>query len=769
MKYTDKLGLPIWNKPETDVFDIEQFNEGMQAVDDIVINILKQIDNLVIGDTNIDLNEYIKEEVFKELKKKVANKADKEEVEEISSQLDTKTSKEETKNIQVKLNNDIETINSQLDTKANKQYVNEEIAKAQLEGAGVDTTNFAMKSDISDCIKIDGLFGKEGGDTEVNLVDSLTFTTGNISSSTGVFTDTPPSGYTVYACSDFFSSENDITIFVPTGVKYRYFWYDKESKKYVSGVAESTATKTLSNQYVYKVAVRLSDSTTVESANSVCDNIKNYITLTAIKTVEPTYGVITKEKLRNIGMSTKEDIANISSQLGNNVLGATCQLQDKIGDYYKINSISTSGNVKGILQNNQTKWHDTTLKIYVDGVTQSETNTVNNRGSITINVDDMKIKQSLGMWCFIPSKYIVENVARDGVNRSCTPKITYKFYNNDNLITSFSQKPTRFANWCCGWYLHKFSIKDNGQNCYDNFAGHTINKIIIEISTLDKIPSFEMYIDCFVADQRLKPIFSYNLDDMFEEDETLELAHYLYVNNIPVNCRINFETDISTIEYMDIRSMTVEELRSAKITAQMIILKGYYEGLFDYGVYSNGAFQKKYNVAVDFLKTDVNNPYSIDNITKSGDSNNNSIVRPIITSSNWQHKLDDTLRLAEMKAGFKCIRGYGKETYYVDNNSNVVNTLPYAQNYSSLNEITDDWIEQQFQLIKTDIDTAIIRGSIINIFSHKVFPKDRLILQSTKIMPFEVIKKVLDYVLQLNANGDIQIMNMDNIYYNATR
>ena len=42
MKYTDKLGLPIWNKPETDVFDIEQFNEGMQAIDDTVIDILRQ-------------------------------------------------------------------------------------------------------------------------------------------------------------------------------------------------------------------------------------------------------------------------------------------------------------------------------------------------------------------------------------------------------------------------------------------------------------------------------------------------------------------------------------------------------------------------------------------------------------------------------------------------------------------------------------------------------------------------------------------------------
>lgn len=70
MKYTDKLGLPIWNKPETDIFDIEQFNEGMQAIDDIVVNILKQMNDLVIGDTQIDLNGYVKEETLKEYAKR---------------------------------------------------------------------------------------------------------------------------------------------------------------------------------------------------------------------------------------------------------------------------------------------------------------------------------------------------------------------------------------------------------------------------------------------------------------------------------------------------------------------------------------------------------------------------------------------------------------------------------------------------------------------------------------------------------------------------
>ena len=70
MKYTDKLGLPIWNKPETDVFDIQEFNEGMQAIDDIVIDILNQINDLVIGDTQIDLNAYVKEEALNEYAKR---------------------------------------------------------------------------------------------------------------------------------------------------------------------------------------------------------------------------------------------------------------------------------------------------------------------------------------------------------------------------------------------------------------------------------------------------------------------------------------------------------------------------------------------------------------------------------------------------------------------------------------------------------------------------------------------------------------------------
>ena len=184
MKYTDKLGLPVWDKPETDVFDIEQFNEGMKAIDDIIIKIVNQINGLVIGDTKVDLSEYVKEKVFEELKKKVANKADKEEIEQISSQLDTKADKEE-----------VEIISSQLDTKANKEEIkNEVIEESKKTIITKDRCDFIRKTkskNLCDISKLkNGFYLYKGVETSITdtkyyVTDYIPVTSGQTVSGNG--------------------------------------------------------------------------------------------------------------------------------------------------------------------------------------------------------------------------------------------------------------------------------------------------------------------------------------------------------------------------------------------------------------------------------------------------------------------------------------------------------------------------------------------------------------------------------------------------------
>ena len=257
MKYTNKLGLPIWNKPETDVFDIEQFNEGMQAIDDIVIHVLNQINDLVIGDKEIDLNGYIKEEVFKELKKKVENKADKEEVEEISSQLEHKT---------------------------NIGQVREEITKAQLEGASVDTSNFILNSN---------LLNFDEGILDINTPSTI-WEKGFINSSGALVDDS-----TQYRTKDFiyFDTSKDYTTYMMNGngCIFRFYNNDNTFSQSVSVTAttsKSTRTfrpptskaKIVLNWYSssypistdnFKLTTITNSSTSMSLLSSTIDNILN--------------------------------------------------------------------------------------------------------------------------------------------------------------------------------------------------------------------------------------------------------------------------------------------------------------------------------------------------------------------------------------------------------------------------------------------------------------------------------------------------------------
>ena len=103
MKTTQNLKLPQYT--EDDIFDLQDINKAYSNIDNAykeVIDFKNEIPKTNATAEVIDARGG-KETLGKRL-------------DEFGSQLETKTSKEETKNIQVKLTNDIGTINSQLDT-----------------------------------------------------------------------------------------------------------------------------------------------------------------------------------------------------------------------------------------------------------------------------------------------------------------------------------------------------------------------------------------------------------------------------------------------------------------------------------------------------------------------------------------------------------------------------------------------------------------------------------------------------------------------------
>ena len=316
MKYTNKLGLPIWNKPETDVFDIEQFNEGMQAVDDIVVHILNQINDLVIGDKEIDLNGYIKEEVFKELKKKVENKTDKEEVEQISSQLDTKAS---LSYVDSKIGNMGNTktfkgscVFSALPTEANIDdywYVTDkstnycwngttwvDIGSNLNIGDGTLTTSkFAFAPVVG--VKSKNLFNKNN----VTSGYYVNYTTGKLLAATG------------YSASEFIMVEPNTEYCKNT--THQFAFYDV-NKTYISGLNTDKVFTTPSNCVYIRLSVKddVLNTLQLEKGNIQTDYVDYDFNTIDMRTIND--GGITKEKLsfipceltRSKNLFNKEDI-----------------------------------------------------------------------------------------------------------------------------------------------------------------------------------------------------------------------------------------------------------------------------------------------------------------------------------------------------------------------------------------------------------------------------------------------------------------------------
>ena len=110
MNVTNNLKLPQYTGE--DIFDLQDINKAYDSIDKAYGN----LDDTYRKVANIK-NEITKTNATAEVIDARGNKETLgERLDEFGSQLDTKTSKEETKNVQAKLANDIETINSQMDS-----------------------------------------------------------------------------------------------------------------------------------------------------------------------------------------------------------------------------------------------------------------------------------------------------------------------------------------------------------------------------------------------------------------------------------------------------------------------------------------------------------------------------------------------------------------------------------------------------------------------------------------------------------------------------
>ena len=149
-KENNKMQVDIDNLFKQNVNDLSSIKEIYSKLEELQgkISQIKYIDSNLANKLKKEYEKLEKIILDENIQSKLTN-----DIKIINSQLDTKTSKEETKNIQAKLDNDIKTINSQLEhieiKKANENFVKEEIAKAQLEGASVDTSNFVVQTELT--------------------------------------------------------------------------------------------------------------------------------------------------------------------------------------------------------------------------------------------------------------------------------------------------------------------------------------------------------------------------------------------------------------------------------------------------------------------------------------------------------------------------------------------------------------------------------------------------------------------------------------------
>ena len=448
---------------------------------------------------------------------------------------------------------------------------------------------------------------------------------------------------------------------------------------------------------------------------------------------------------------TKEllDKIEILSQNSDNY-GNTCKLQEKKGTYYEISAFSIKNGEQDLnaeFSTNKSKFGERTLHLYVHGKEETELTSRTNRGTVEMSFNTpIAVIESLAFWIYMPTKCFINHRFESIKN----PDPAFDFvFSGDNFSESFSMIPQYGLS--PSWMLYKVLNK--------NLRGKEITKVSLSISNNDRNPNMDIWLGCFVADQRFVPTINFNMDSDLGGCVNSKFTDFLERNNIPANIIVRFGSNQMN-------------------DGQKIGKRLYFNGIVDAGVRNADASiptvsdsSQMENIEImkcNYLKKVKGIRYYLENNIIS----NGNPTKPIIAAHCATNYIDDVLAHALKTCGYRIIRHSNSYNYtsYIDSESCFIKTIGigFTSNIHSVSDLTDEWKNNIETGFKKYVDDLIEWGMVGSFFTHEVKTREELTAQwDSNAIPVDVIEDCINYVLKKEKAGLIQFKTLDNIYYNS--
>ena len=448
--------------------------------------------------------------------------------------------------------------------------------------------------------------------------------------------------------------------------------------------------------------------------------------------------------VKTITKETFDKIEENESSYGN-----TCNLQEKKGTYYEIDNFSLKNEdmyLKAEFSTSQSKFGERTLHLFIHGKEETNLTSRSKKGSLDITFSKpIEITESLSFWIYMPTKCFINH--RFESIKNPDPYIEFTFIGEGfsetfGIIPQYSLSPS--------WMLFKILNK--------NLRGKVIKKVSLSIENNDANPNMDLWLGCFVADQRFIPTINFNMDSSLTDCVNSKFTEFLESNNIPANIVVNFGFD---------------QTKEGQTTGKKL----YFNGIVGAGVRNanvsikseSGGDTENINVITcNYLKKVKGIRYYLENnIISDGNP-----TRPIIAAQCATNYIDDVLAHALKTCGYRIIRHSNSYNYhsYIDSESCFIGTIGigFTSNITSTSDLTEEWKNELEASFKTYVDNLIEWGMVGSFFTHEVKTKDELTSKwDQNAITVDVIEDCINYVLEKEKQGLIQFKTLDEIYYNS--